>query len=96
VVYVELPTRNIHIEAAAEVEEYVTAFAIARDTALNAADSIRLLADVADHLDRASSAAAVPRGPDPLSHLELARPHSADKRPPLFNGEPEHRTRRGL
>jgi uncharacterized protein DUF5753/helix-turn-helix protein len=51
VVYVELPTRNIHIEAAAEVEEYVTAFAIARDSALNAADSIRLLADVADHLD---------------------------------------------
>jgi hypothetical protein len=96
VVYVELPTRNIHIEATAEVEEYVTAFATARDTALNAADSARLLTDVADHLDRTSSAAAVPRDLDPLSHLELAGAHSPDERPPLLNGESEHRTRRGL
>jgi len=96
VVYVELPTRNIHIEGAAEVEEYVAAFAIARDTALNVADSVRLLADVADHLDRSSPAAAVPRALDPVSHLELAGPHSADEDLPLLNGEPEHRTRRNL
>jgi transcriptional regulator with XRE-family HTH domain len=50
VVYVELPTRNIHIEAPAEVDSYVAAFATARDGALDCVQSARFIAAAADRL----------------------------------------------
>jgi transcriptional regulator with XRE-family HTH domain len=50
VVYVELPTRNIHIETPAEVDSYVSAFATARDSALDCQESARLIAAAADRL----------------------------------------------
>ncbi len=52
VVYVELPTRNIHIETDGEVDSYVAAFATARDGALSCPESARFIAAAADHLDR--------------------------------------------
>lgn len=50
VVYVELPTRNIHIEAPTEVATYLAAFATARDGALDCVESARLIAAAADRL----------------------------------------------
>jgi transcriptional regulator with XRE-family HTH domain len=50
VAYLEMPTRNIHIDAAAEVDTYRAAFATARAGALSSADSLRLIAAAADRL----------------------------------------------